>query len=578
MRFAIRFLLLCVLVSGGWLQAQDDVVMKAMQDELARSMKQLHLENLDRPYFISYRVVDSDSTRVSASFDALTSSAQNRARRFTVEVRVGSYKLDNTNFTSLNFNMSSMVQVFNGNAQLPLDDNYKELRRQMWLATDATYKKAVEDLSKKKAALQNKTDADETPDFTMEPVVHRTVDAPVVNIDRAQWESAARSLSALFLPMPDIYTSTVSFSAVNSYVRYINSEGTSYTRREPSVTFAARASSQAGDGKPLENSVWLYARSPEGLPSMDQLAVRIHTLARQLTDLRTASQIETYNGPVLVEGDAAPQVFEAHFVPNLLGVRRPLVDSQIAAFLRSGPGENPFLDKIGARVLPDFLSVTDNPTLAEYHDVPLAGWCEVDEDGVVTRETKLVENGILETLLTTRDPVRGFTHSSGSRHAGQAAPSNLFVTAENGLSEADLRAKLLAIVKQRNKDYGIVVRRMRNGQQPLLAWKIFPDGHEELIHGVQFEGLNAEAFKDIVAASKDPNILTVSRSALAANGIAFFLGGVESGGEDVGSAPITLAVPSILFDDVTVHRIRGESNKPPILARPGLGGAAGAGQ
>ena len=64
-------------------------------------------------------------------------------------MRVGSYQLDNTNFFSFNFNQSAMVQEFNGTAELPLDDDYKELRRQIWLVTDATYKSAVEDLSKK---------------------------------------------------------------------------------------------------------------------------------------------------------------------------------------------------------------------------------------------------------------------------------------------------------------------------------------------------------------------------------------------------------------------------------------------
>jgi hypothetical protein len=186
----------------------------------------------------------------------------------------------------------------------------------------------------------------------------------------------------------------------------------------------------------------------------------------------------------------------------------------------------------------------------------------VDEDGVPTHQTKLVENGVLKTLLTTRDPVRGFDHSSGSRHAGQAAPSNLFVTAENGLSEPDLRARFLALVKQRNKEYGIVVRRMRNANHPVMTWKVFPDGHEELIRGVQFTGLNPGEFKDIVAVSKDQNILTLSRR--AANG----LSGLGLGGEDESFAPVTVAVPSLLFDDVTVHKVRGETPKPPVAPRP----------
>jgi hypothetical protein len=482
-----------------------------------------------------------------------------------VEVRVGSYQQDNTNFASMNFDMSSMLQVFGGYSQLPLDDDYKELRRQIWLATDVTYKKAVEDLSKKKAGLQNKVDNDQTPDFTKETPVQIAMDAPVVHADRAQWETMARSLSALFRQMPDVYTSTVSFSATNVSVRYINSEGTSYTRREPTVTFLARAATQAVDGTPLDDQVWLYARSIAGLPSADQLSSRVRLLGQRLKDLRAASEIENYNGPVLAEDDAAAQLFAWVFSPSLLGVRRPTADGQMAMILqRNGPAENPFLDKIGARVLPDFLSVIDDPTLADYKGVPMAGWCKVDEDGVPTHQTKLVDNGILKTLLTTRDPVRGFDHSSGSRHAGQAAPSNLFVTAESGLSEADLRAKFLATVKQRNKEFGIVVRRMRTAQRPVMAWKVFLDGHEELIRGVQFTGLNPSAFKDILAASKDQNILTMSRRASATNALI----GFASGGEDEAFAPITVAAPSLLFDDVTVHKVRGETPKPPVAPHP----------
>jgi len=575
MRTLSAFLLLSVFATAipARAQAQDDVVMKAMHDELDRSIHELHLENLDKPYFISYRVIDSDSTNVSASFGALNASHQGRSRSFNVEVRVGSYQLDNTNFGSFGFDMSSMMQVFNGSSQLPLDDNYKELRRQMWLATDATYKKALEDFSKKKAALQNKTNTDETPDFSQETPVKIAMDATPVSADRAQWEAMARSLSGLFRQMPDVYTSMVSFSASNTYIRFINSEGTSYTRREPRVTFNARASTQAADGTPLDDFVWIYARSVSGLPSGDELGSRVRALGQELKELRAASEIENYNGPVLAEGDAAAQLFGWVFVPNLIGLRQPVMDSQMGMVVgRNAPQENPFLDKVGAKVLPDFLSVTDNATLADYKGAPLAGWCKADEDGVPTREMKLVENGILKTLLTTRDPVRGFDHSSGSRHAGQAAPSNLFVTAENGLSEADLRARFLAMVKERNMQYGIVVRRMRNAQHPVMAWKVFADGHEELIRGTQFSGLNAAAFKDIVAASKEQNVLTTNRRPSANNALAVLTGGAALGGEDESTAPVTLAVPSLLFDDVTLHKTRGETPKPPVTPRPNFDG------
>jgi len=103
-----------------------------------------------------------------------------------------------------------------------------------------------------------------------------------------------------------------------------------------------------------------------------------------------------------------------------------------------------------------------------------------------TRETRLVEKGILKTLLVTRNPVRGIEHSTGSRHDGQATPSNIFVTAQLGLSTAQLHAKFMDLVKQRNKEFGIVVRRMKSAATPVLTYKFFPDGREELIHGIQF--------------------------------------------------------------------------------------------
>ena len=548
-----------LLLATGVLYAQDDVVMKAMRDEMARSMKELQLENLEKPYFIAYRVVDSESTRVAASFGALTHSNTGHSRMLNVEVRVGDYKLDNSNFFSFNFDGGTGFQIFNGNTMLPLDDDYKEMRRLIWLATDSAYKKAVEDFSKKRAMFQNKTRSDDTADFSKEDPVTSTDELPPLKIDRTKWEAETRNLSALFRKMPAIYTSDVSFNAVTSYVRYLTSEGTSYTRRQPSIAFNGSAATQASDGAALDDFVWLHARSVSEMPSEQELAKRLQALGQSLTDLRGASTLVNYNGPVLAEGDAAAQLFRLVFIPNLLGSRRVLSDMQ--GFQNTGnQAENPFIDRIGARVLPDFLSVTDNPTIAEYQQQRMTGFSKIDEDGIPSRETKLIDNGILKTLLMSRDPVRGVERSTGSRHAGQATPSNVFVTASNGVSEAELRAKFLDMIKQRNRPFGILVRRMRNVNNPVLAYKVFPDGHEELIRGVQFFGLNAASFKDIAAASKDQHILTVRFQ--PRNQMPMMTMAEEN------FTPVTLAVPSLLFEDATIRKIRAEAPNPPVAGHP----------
>ena len=105
---------------------------------------------------------------------------------------------------------------------------------------------------------------------------------------------------------------------------------------------------------------------------------------------------------------------------------------------------------------------------------------------------------------------------------------------------------------------------MRNAQHPLLAYKVFPDGHEELIRGAQLAELNLSSFKDIVAASEDQNLLTVEFRGQTS--LESLISSISSG--DEGYAPVTLAVPSLLFDDVTVRKVRGERSTLPVLPHP----------
>jgi len=208
---------------------------------------------------------------------------------------------------------------------------------------------------------------------------------------------------------------------------------------------------------------------------------------------------------------------------------------------------------------PESLTVADNPTIAEYQGHHLAGQSKMDEDGMLSREVRLVENGILKTMLMSRDPVRGFDHTTGSRHAGQAAPSNVIVTSSAGLSAADLHAKFIELVKQRNRPFGIVVRRLRTANNIVLAYKVFPDGREELVRGLQFVGMNPAAFKDIVAASKEPNFLTVSHRP-SQNGAGMMM----SFGSEESATPVSLVVPSLLFEDATMRKLRVASPNPPV--------------
>jgi len=549
------------LVSAAALYAEDDVVMKAMRDEMARSMSQLTIGDLQKPYYIAYRVVDSETYNVAASFGALNNSGAGHSRVLAVEVRVGDYKFDSSGFLSLNFGGGTTMMMGLGGTQLALDDDYKEIRRQIWLATDGAYKRAVESYSKKKASLENKTRSDETPDFSKETATVTSDLWPAVSIDRTKMEAEARNLSALFRQMPAIETSHVAFNADIIYTRYLNSEGTSFTRRLPSVSINVNAETQASDGSALNDFVWNFGRSLADLPAEDKLAARAKELGDYLTRLHDAPTLTNYNGPVLAEGDAAAQLVRLVFVPDLIGTRPVTSDLPNGMVPGRAPAENPFLDKVGARVMPEFMSLTDSPLIADYQGFKLQGISKVDEDGVPSREVKLVENGYLKSLLTSRDPVRGFEQSTGSRHVGEATPTNLIVTSTNSLSNDDLHAKFIALINQRHMPFGMIVRRLRNASTPVLAYKVFPDGHEELVRNMQFNGMNAAAFKDIVATSKERNVLTVQYR--PQNNQFAFLSLPEEN-----YRPVTVVSPSLLFEDVTLRRIRTAAPNPPVATHP----------
>src|SRR6266849_167070 len=248
---------------------QETALSRAMRDELSRSMKDLRLAQLEPPYFISYQVREVQDVGISASKGSLLASGENRSRMLTVELRVGDYALDNTNFFAGPEFAFTRNRSFFGFNELPLDDNYLEFRRVIWLATDSAYKQALENLAGKRAALQNRTRTENVSDFSKEEPTRTSDVLPSEKFERSSAESLVRSLSKILGNVPDLYNSSVALSATYSRTVYLNSEGTSYEISEPLVTLAASASTQAVDGMPLDESVDYYARSLASLPAPD---------------------------------------------------------------------------------------------------------------------------------------------------------------------------------------------------------------------------------------------------------------------------------------------------------------------
>lgn len=554
---------------------QDDVVMKAMRDELSRSTTQLHLADLDKPYFIAYRVNDNTTTKVSATLGQLTDKTVYRGRRLAVEVRVGNYNLDNANFIGVHAGGEGSCGC---HSTLPIDDDYDQIRREIWLATDSEYKAAAGKLSAKRSVLEHRQRGQELADFTPQHAITVAEKPAELNADMLAVENLARELSGLFRGSPEILNSGVDIFLINTYVRFIDSEGTSFTHAIPIVTLDVRASTQAGDGQPLWDGFRVYGTTGQAL-NHDELLTRTRELLTRIKALRTAPVLDSYNGPVLFEQDASAEVVSQVFAPALIASRIPISDEpaferQFQQVLAQFGGS--LADKVGGRVLPGGFSLVDNPRATQAGGAQIASY-EVDDEGTPSREIKLVDNGILKSLLAGRTPTPQTKVSTGSVRGMSAAPSNVFLTASKTVPERDLRKQLVQMAQQRGYDFGIIVRDVMGANlSPLMrmsygaagsggaaVYKVFADGHEELVR-TDINTIALNDFKEIVAAGDKPFIHDSAFVPFSALMLA------RASGMDMQNNFVvsSYSVPSLLFEELSLKSPTGTTPKPPVLASP----------
>jgi len=578
----IALLVLNSAVSAQAPPPSNDPIVRAMRDEITRSLK-LTVPNLETPYFIQYLIDEAESFGVSATLGGLTGRRTDRFRNLDVSVRVGDYKFDNTNYVGSDFNFGSRYDL----ERFPLDDTYQVLRRYFWLATDTAYKSAVEAISRKRAALRNLTVNEKLNDFAHAQPVHRLDEIHRLRLDEDAWTNRVRSLSAIFNKYPDVQNSGVEFNAGEGGYYLVNSEGAEVRVPDRTVYMRARATAQAPDGMTVRDAVVFQALEVAQMPAEAEMVRGVQSLAQNVAALAQAPVGEDYSGPVLFEGVAGAQVFAEVLGKNLALTRRPVLEP-------GGRGGNAVViseldGRNGARVLPESFDVVDDPTQKEWRGKPLFGSYEVDREGVEPRPLHLIEKGVLKGYLLTRQPVRGNEGSNGRARLpgpfGAATPgvSNLFVRSSETSPVAGLKKQLLDLIALRGKPYGILVRKMDfpssasveevrriiSGSQsgsshsvsvPILAYRVYPDGHEELVRGLRFRGFNARSLKDIIAAGDD-----LTTFEYMDNSAPFALMG---GAGYVSNAAVI--APSILIDDLELHPVEDELPKLPVVPAPDL--------
>ncbi len=567
----------CASASG-----QDDAILRAMQDELKRSLT-LRLTGLDNPYFIDYDLEDVHEFTASASLGGLISENESHFRQPRVHVRVGDYKFDNTDYVGSGFNFGPRYDL-----RPPLENSYALLRQDFWLATDSAYKSALEAIARKRSALKNISVSSSLPDFAPQTAFKliQPIDAEPVSTDR--WIAQIRDVSAGFTKYPALKSSSTDVTILAGTHYYTNTEGTELRLRDPFAMLRMRAYAQAPDGMLMRDSVVFETRDPKRLPDEAEARKAADSLAKRVVELAEAPVGENYSGPVLFEGEAGAQLFAEVFGRNLALSRKPVMEPGQPGAIQTSELEG----RIGVRVMPEFLNIVDDPTRKDWQGIPLLGFYLADDEGVPAAPLSIVEKGVFKHYLLTRQPMRGYTGSNGHARLGgsfgakAAVPGNLLVSATETSPLADLKKKLIDMCQQREKPYGMIVRKMDfpssasidearrilSGNQggghvnslPLLVYRVYLDGHEELVRGLKFRGLNVRTFKDVLAAGNDSNVFDYME-----NGAPFALMGIGSEFADV-----SVVAPSILVDDLEMLKIEEELPKLPVVPPPTLTRAA----
>jgi TldD protein len=512
----------------------------AMQAELDREKAQLLLPGMERPYFIEYRLDDLNTYEAIANYGALTREEANHQCVVRVTVRIGDYAADSSSSRG-----DGTIEI------APSDNNPEALRYALWTATDTAYKNALRAYSAKQAALKQFQSAQTHQDFAPAKAAVHIAPLVALDLDRKEWKRRIIEASGLFASDSEVRgfaqdvqysTANVRALAINRYL--VNTEGTVLRQGYTGYNGAISVGGQAADGMLLGRDNGTVATVAKDLESPSAFRKRVIDDLKSYEQLRNAPLVsaDDYHGPVLFSGDAAADVMDRLFTPNVEADRPEMGTTARTAGVYSSSYKS--------RVLPEMLSVTDDPLLTKFNGKPLLGAYTFDDEGVPAQTVPVVVNGILENFVIGREPVKDFPASNGHGRAapGQTARSRtgvILIKGNHPLSKDEMNQRLLAMAKEEGHDV-YAVETLGGELIPRLLYRVHADGSRQLVRGATFDELDNRSLRsDILAVGSDPYV-----------------------SDSLGTVPQTTIAPSMLFDDVEVKRATLEQQKLPYYAPP----------
>jgi predicted Zn-dependent protease len=536
-------------------QATPSPLLAAMTAELDRSMPILS-KATPPAYFMNYTLTQARRASVMGSNGALLDSSEKLERWLEVQVRVGDYNLDNTHKIS----GGQPAYEPSPGTPTPIEDDPAVLRRAIWLETDKQYRAAAEALVRIQTNKEVEAQSSEegAPDFSHEkPQMSYTPEANY-QLDRKPWEQKVRDYTAYFRQSATVLNSIVTFTAQADNAYQVNSDGTQLQFGQVRFRLELYITSKAPDGMDLNryyNFDWVDSKEQ---PTNEAVFAAEKTMVTELDALVKSPLVEPFAGPSMLTGRAAAVFFHEVFGHRDEGFRQKAVNE----------GQT-FARKVGEPIMPDFISIVDDPTMRRLNKDVLLGYYPFDDEGVPSQRVLLVDKGILKNFEMSRQPLKEFPVSNGHgrRQLGAQPVSrqgNLIVESSHKVSNAELRRMFIAEIKKQGKPFGLLIDDIAGGftftgrgqpqafqVEPLVVYKVYADGRpDEMVRGVNIVGTPLLSLTKIVATGDTQEVF---------NGYC----GAESG-----SIPVAAAAPAMLITEMEVSKKESSTDRPPTLPKP----------
>jgi predicted Zn-dependent protease len=478
-------------------------------------------------------------------------------RLLDLDLRVGDYSLDNTHPLRGGEMGEDFGDQFD-HQRIPLDNDPDALKVALWRETESKYDSALQRYQKVKANVQVKVEAeDKSGDFSHEAAgTYFEAPAPF-SIDTAAWEKRMRMLTAPFAQHREIIENNAQMMAEVETRRYVNSDGSRIQISSPFYRIIISATAKADDGMELPLHQTYMSFRPDGLPDEATVQKDVDHMIDTLLALVKAPVADPYTGPAILSGRSSAVFFHEIFGHRIEGQRQ-----------KGEEEAQTFKKKVNQAVLPDFLSVYSDPGLKSLAGTDLVGYYPYDDEGVKARRVTVVDKGVLKNFLMSRSPIEGFDGSNGHGRRQQgyhvvARQSNLVVESSKQVSRAELKKLLMEQIKAASKPYGLLFDDIEGGftftqralpnafnVMPTVVYRVYPDGTEELVRGVDLIGTPLIAFSKIAAADDQVAVF---------NGVC----GAESGW-----VPVSASSPGLLVSQIEVQRKAKSQERAPILPPP----------